>query len=91
MYYERYWSEENFKALSQLSQIADEHSRNITQFALAWVLSNETVTAAICGCTSMEHLEINLAASGIKLSEEELAACEKVWEELRPLRFFYGR
>ncbi len=91
MYYERYWSEENFKALSQLSQIADQNGRNATQFALAWVLSNKTVTSAICGCTSMEHLEINLAASGIKLSEEELKACDGVWQQLRPLRFFYGR
>ena len=91
MYYERYWSEENFEALSRLSQIADEHGRNLTQFALAWVLSCDAVTSAICGCTSMEHLEINLAASGIKLSEEELKACDGVWDQLRPLRFFYGR
>jgi aryl-alcohol dehydrogenase-like predicted oxidoreductase len=91
MYYERYWSEENFKAVSQLGQIADQHGRNVTHLALAWVLSNETVTSAICGCTSMEHLEINLAASGITLSEEELRACDEVWKQLRPLRFFYGR
>jgi len=63
----------------------------LTQFALAWILSNETITSAICGATSLKQLEENLGATEVKLSEEELAACDGVWQQLRPLRFFYGR
>ena len=91
IYYQRYWSATNFEAVARLSQIAREHGRNLAQFSLAWTLSNETITSAICGATSLKQLEKNLGATEIRLSEEELAACDDVWQQLRPLRFFYGR
>lgn len=91
MYYERYWSSSNFEAVARLGQIAKEYGRNLTQFALAWTLSNEIITSAICGATSLKQLEENLGAAELKLSEEELVACDGVWQQLRPLRFFYGR
>jgi len=91
MYQERYWSAANFEAVASLWQIAKEHGRNLPQFALAWILSNEVVTSAICGATSLKHLEQNLGATEAKLSAEELAACDGVWQQLRPVRFFYGR
>ena len=90
-YQERYWSATNFEAVAHLKQIATGYSRSLTQFALAWTLSNETITSAICGATSLKQLEENLGATEVKLSEEELAACDGVWQQLRPLRFFYGR
>ncbi len=90
-YYERYWSATNFEAVARLKQIAREHGRSLTQFALAWILSNETITSAICGATSLKQLEENLGATEVKLSKEELAACDGVWQQIRPLRCFYGR
>lgn len=91
MYYERYWSEANFKAVARLKDIAQKYDRNLPQFALAWILSNETITSAICGSTSSKQLVQNIGATEIRLSEEELSACDSVWQQLRPLRFFYGR
>jgi len=91
MYYERYWSAANFEAVASLKQIAKEHGRSLPQFALAWILSNEAITSAICGATSLQQLEENLGATEVELTEEELAACDGVWQQLRPLRFFYGR
>jgi aryl-alcohol dehydrogenase-like predicted oxidoreductase len=91
MYYERYWTDENFKAVARLKDIAQEHGRSLSQFALAWILSSKTITSAICGSTSLRQLEQNAGATEIELSEEELSACDSVWEQLRPLRFFYGR
>ncbi len=91
LYYERYWSATNFEAVARLKQIAREYGRSLTQFALAWTLSNETITSAICGATSLKQLEENLGATEVKLSQEELAACDGVWQQLRPLRFFYGK
>ncbi len=90
-YHKRYWSAANFEAVARLMQIAKEHGRTLTQFALAWVLSNETITSAICGATSLKQLEENLGATEVKLSEEELTGCDEVWQQLRPLRFLYGR
>ncbi len=91
IYREHYWSATNFEAVASLKQIAEEHGRNLPQFALAWILSNEAITSAICGATSLKHLEQNLGATEVKLSKEELAACDGVWQQLRPVRLFYGR
>jgi 1-deoxyxylulose-5-phosphate synthase len=90
-YYKRYWSETNFKAIAALGQIAKEHDRNMAQFALAWTLNNSTVTSTICSATTLKQLEENLGATEVKLTAEELTACDGVWNQLRPPRFFYGR
>ncbi len=90
-YHQRYWSDANFKAVAGLVKIAKEHGRSMPQFALAWILNNTTITSAICSATSARQLEENLGAVEIKLSEAELTACDEVWRELRPQRFFYGR
>ena len=91
IYYDRYWSTANFDAITRLKQIAEQHDRNLTSFALAWTLNNETITSAICGATSIKQLEENLTATELKLSPEELAACDEVWQQFRAPRFFYGR
>jgi aryl-alcohol dehydrogenase-like predicted oxidoreductase len=91
MYYERYWSATNFEAVTRLKQIAGEYGLSLAQFALAWAIGNEAITSAICGATSLKQLEENLGATEVKLSKEALAACDSVWQQIRPLRFFYGR
>ena len=91
MYFKRYWSEINFKAVDKLTQVAKEHGCSLPQFALAWVLSNETITSVLSGTISLEQLKENLAAIDIKLSPEELQACDDVWTMFRPPRYFYAR
>ncbi len=92
LYYERYWSATNFEAVAHLKQIAREYNRSLTQLALTWTLSNETITSTICGATSVKQLEENLGASEVKLSQEELVACDEVWQKLSPRpKLFYGR
>jgi len=63
----------------------------MAQFSLAWVFGNPAVTSAIVGASSTKQLEENLGALDVKLSAEENKACDDVWLELRPPRFFYGR
>jgi len=91
MYYERYWNETNFAAVEKFRALVAKSGRDMVQMALAWVLANPVVTSIIMGATSMRHIEHNVAATEIKLTEEELAGCDEIWHELRPLRFFYGR
>ena len=90
-YHDRYWSDTNFKAISSVAQIAGSNSRSMAQFALAWILNNPTITSAICSATSEKQLNENLGATEVKLSTEEVKACDDIWRELRPPRFFYGR
>jgi len=91
MYYDRYWNESNFAAVAQVKAIAAENGRDMAQMALAWVLNNPAITSIIIGATSLRHVEHNIAATELTLSEAELAKCDEVWCALRPLRFFYGR
>jgi aryl-alcohol dehydrogenase-like predicted oxidoreductase len=90
-YLERYWSEINFKAVDRFKGIAKEHGCSLAQFALAWILNNETITSVISGTTALEQLDENLAATEIKLSPEELQACDDVWQMFRPPRYSYAK
>ncbi len=90
-YSNRYWNEVNFKAVELLKKTAMEYGRSLAQLSLAWVFNNKTVTATICGASSLVQLEQNLEATEIRLSEEELVACDAIWQQIRPPRFFYGR
>jgi aryl-alcohol dehydrogenase-like predicted oxidoreductase len=91
VYLQRYWLAANFEAVDHLKQIAEGHGRNLVQFALAWILSNPTVTSVLSGPISTEQLEENLKATEIVLSEEELLACDSVWQKFRPPRHMYGQ
>jgi aryl-alcohol dehydrogenase-like predicted oxidoreductase len=91
MYLERYWSPVNFTAVEHLKQIAVANNRKPAQFALAWVLGNPGIASAIVGASSAAQLAENLGALDVKLSPDETKACDDVWLELRPPRFFYGR
>jgi len=90
-YYERYWSPVNFQAVTHLKQIADAHGRSLAQFSLAWILNNPVISSAIIGASSTRQLEENIGATELKLTTEETKACDEVWLELRPPRFFYAR
>ncbi len=91
MYTTRYWQPRYFEAAGQLKQIAEKGGKKLAQFALAWVLSNSTVTSVIVGVSSLQQLKENIGAAELKLSPEELAACDEVWQKLVPTRFLYGR
>ena len=85
-----YWSLANFQAVAHLKKIADAHSRNLTQFSLAWIINNPLISSAIVGASVAKQLEKNIMAVDIKLTAEENKACDDVWTELRPPRVFYG-
>ncbi len=90
-YNTKYWDDLNFSAIEKLRKIAQDRGTSLPQFALAWVLNTPGITSIVSGATSMAQLEENLAATEIRLSKEELEACDAVWHQLRPPRLFYGR
>src|SRR6056297_5135 len=55
-----------------LKQVAQNHDATPRQVALAWLLEHSPVTLPIPGTSSVEHLEQNVAASGLDLSAEEM-------------------
>jgi aryl-alcohol dehydrogenase-like predicted oxidoreductase len=57
-----------------LAQIAGQHDATPRQVALAWLLARSPVVLPIPGTGSVAHLESNVAAAGLVLSPQELAA-----------------
>ncbi|WP_247002951.1 aldo/keto reductase [Halosolutus gelatinilyticus] len=56
-----------------LDEVADAHDASRYQIALAWLLERSDVTIPIPGTSSLEHLEANVAAASIDLTDEQLA------------------
>ncbi|PRY43390.1 oxidoreductase [Umezawaea tangerina] len=60
--------------LEHLEVVARRHGATSRQVALAWLLHRSPNILLIPGTSSVGHLEENLAAGGLQLSEEDLAA-----------------
>jgi pyridoxine 4-dehydrogenase len=58
-----------------LHQIAEAHHASPTQVALAWLLWRSPIILPIPGTSSIEHLQQNVGAASLRLSEDE---CEKL-------------
>jgi pyridoxine 4-dehydrogenase len=54
-----------------LNGIAEAHGASPTQVALAWLLRRSPTMLPIPGTSSIEHLEQNVAAASLRLTEEE--------------------
>ena len=61
---------------SLLDEIATKHDAAPSQIALAWVLKRSPVMLPIPGTSKVKHLEENVAAANITLSDEEFAALD---------------
>jgi len=56
-----------------VEEVADAHDATPQQIALAWLLEHSDVILPIPGTSSVEHLEQNVEASQIELTDEEYA------------------
>jgi aryl-alcohol dehydrogenase-like predicted oxidoreductase len=70
--------DEVLTAVQNLKPIADENGLTLAQLAVAWVLSNDNVAAALIGASRPEQVRDNVKASGVKLSAETLASIDDV-------------
>jgi pyridoxine 4-dehydrogenase len=59
-----------------VDRIASRNDASPGQVALAWLLARSAVMVPIPGTSSVEHLEENLAAAALDLSDNELAELE---------------
>jgi pyridoxine 4-dehydrogenase len=61
-----------------LAKIAADTGAEPSQLALAWLLRRSPVMLPIPGTSSVEHLDQNLGAAGLELTDEQFDALEKV-------------
>jgi aryl-alcohol dehydrogenase-like predicted oxidoreductase len=57
-----------------LEEIARKHDATPGQVALAWLLQHSPVILVIPGTNSVEHLEENVDAAGLRLDEDDVAS-----------------
>lgn len=60
----------------KLDQMAKKHDATVSQLSLAWLLHRSPVMLPIPGTSSIEHLEENLKAANVTLSEAEMQDLE---------------
>lgn len=65
-----------------LDEIARAHGASPNQVALAWLLRRSPIMLPIPGTSSVDHLEENVAAASLKLSQEEYERMAEVPELL---------
>jgi len=81
-YRRRYWQDEMLAAVEVLKRFFDARGRTLASAAVAWVLEQPGITAAIVGASRPEQLEATLAAADFALDDEERAALDQVWYDL---------
>ena len=72
----RWLADDILTAVQKLKPIADREGLTMGQLAIAWVLQNPNVSAAIIGATKPAQIKENVKASGVKLSSETLKAID---------------
>ena len=69
--------QQNLQLLDGLAALAREQGCTMGQLALAWVLAQGTHIVPIPGTTQLDHLEENVGATGITLSQRHAASTER--------------
>jgi 1-deoxyxylulose-5-phosphate synthase len=64
------------EGVDRLRPVADGAGLTMSQLALAWVLRQDNVAAAIIGATRPEQVHENAAAAGVRLSDDTLRAID---------------
>lgn len=61
----------------KLDELAKKHDASPSQLALAWLLKRSPVMLPIPGTKSVDHLEDNMKAADLELSDDEVAELEQ--------------
>jgi pyridoxine 4-dehydrogenase len=67
---------QNLDSLPTLTDIAERHGATPYQVALAWLLARSETMLTIPGTGSIDHLEENVSAAGLRLSPEEITVLD---------------
>ena len=70
--------ERAYDCIDAMRPIAQAHGVSVAQIALAWLLHQPQVTSVIVGAKRPEQLIDNLAATNVRLTDDDLAALDAV-------------
>ncbi|MEO7259867.1 MAG: aldo/keto reductase family protein [Jatrophihabitantaceae bacterium] len=68
----RFMTDEVLNRVQELKPIAEELELTMAQLAVAWVLQNDNVSAALVGASRPEQVAENVKAAGVTISDEAM-------------------
>ena len=71
-------NQRKLEAADALAKLAEEAGMTLIEMALAFVIRHPAVTAAIIGPRTMDHLESQLTAADVVLSDEVLDKIDEI-------------
>jgi aryl-alcohol dehydrogenase-like predicted oxidoreductase len=74
----RYLDDDLLRRVAQLRPVAEAAGLSLAQFAIAWVLQNPAVSAAITGGTRPEQVRENARAAGVRLADEVMRQVDEI-------------
>ena len=69
---------QNLDRSPALTDIAERYDATVHQIALAWLLARSVTMLTIPGTGSVDHLEENVTAAGLRLEPDEIAALNEL-------------
>ncbi|WP_100812765.1 MULTISPECIES: aldo/keto reductase family protein [unclassified Microbacterium] len=72
----RFLDDDVLSAVQKLKPVAEQAGLTMPQLAIAWVLQNPNVAAALVGASRPEQLEDSVKASGVVLDADTMAAID---------------
>ena len=79
---QRFLDDETLTRVQQLQPIASDLGLSMAQLAVAWVLQNDNVAAAIIGASRPDQVVENVKASGVTLEADVLKRIDEVLGDL---------
>jgi len=76
--YRRILTEANWDKLAKLEAFTAERGHTVGELAISWLLSKPWISTVIAGARRTEQVSANVAASGWKLTAEEVAEVESI-------------
>ncbi len=71
-------NQRKLEAAEQLAQLADDAGMTLIEMAIAFVIRHPAITAAIIGPRTMEHLESQLTAADVSLTDDVLDRIDEI-------------
>lgn len=74
----RWLTDENLETVEKLIAFAEDRDHTVLDLAFSWLLAKPVVSSVIAGATSPEQVRANVAATGWKLTESDMADVGKL-------------
>lgn len=68
----------NIRIIEKLKKISKKYDKSVGQLAIAWVLSNPSISSALVGAKNIDQLEENLKGQGWTIEKEDLSRINAV-------------